>query len=96
MNAVPSRNLMGIIMAALAVLLLPVLLLVLMLLALAMLLFFAVPLCHKMTNGATGGISACANCYTDFCPLTLALITLSVLPLGLIAFLFFRKRSRLP
>ena len=86
---------MGIIMAALAVLLSPVLLLALTLLALSIFLFFAVPLCHRMTTGANGGISSCANCYTDFCPLALGLIMLA-LTIGLIAFLFFKKRSRLP
>jgi hypothetical protein len=96
MKAMPSRNLMGIIMAALAVLLSPVLLLTFALLALTVAIFLAVPLCHKLDRGPLGGISACANCSPDFCPLVILLFTLVILPLALVALFILKKRSRLP
>jgi hypothetical protein len=96
MEDMPSRNVMGIVMAAFAVLLLPALLAAGAVIALLLFLFVAVPLCPRVMAAASRSIGGCAQCYTDFCPVMVGLIMFILLPLGLTVFLILRRRSRLP
>jgi hypothetical protein len=96
MEDMPSRNVMGIIMGAFAVLLFPVLLAAAAIFALLLFLFVSVQFCPRITAATSRGIGTCAQCYTDLCPLLVGLFMFVILPLGLTVVIILRRRSRLP
>jgi hypothetical protein len=96
MGRAQSRNVMGLVTAALAVLLLPVLVASAGLVALLFYLFVAVPLCPRLAPSPAESIGTCANCFDRLCLAAVGLTLFVLLPLAVASFFTYRKRSRLP
>lgn len=89
---------MGIVFAALALLLSPVLILIAALFGVAILMRVAVPLCYGLSagTGGGGGLDSCANCGGGLCVWGAAIFLFILIPLSLLILRIFLKRHRLP